>query len=476
MYHYYIFGRNGNVRKDGDSELLKDRGGRDDDDDSDNNDKNHSSSDEHDSGELVRSRKRKKPDPSSSKSSGKSEKDRTEVQSSKRPSSSSSSRSTSRKATVVKRKQSMRDSDYIGSSDDTNGSKALVLAHVPSTQVKGRSVRRRRLSGNEPEETEEESSPRAALLSDQRRVKISVDGVPITADSDDMETVYINKAAAKKAFELKLRSMEKNTTVKVMMHYFPFKDGQETLPIPRGYCAPELGEAENAQTPLTARSPGFEVYWVDRLIPNEHLPTLPFTAFRKNKNGEGPPHKCFMRVKGQIFLGSDVSVSSDKLHVTPHDPLWVQLTSQRGGTIANLRENEKQFRDWLKEQHIQFDKEIVYEEVQQDLEDGRTSYERVLIGTVRFKVGDYVQISNKQFRPIGKLATIYCDRKTREGTVDVTNVGLVPVTTLVRVLTKEQYDAKLKEREREKPSCVGLVSKLPEMPVEAGFTVEEDEV
>mmetsp|Transcript_33349 Transcript_33349/g.54087 ORF Transcript_33349/g.54087 Transcript_33349/m.54087 type:complete len:139 (-) Transcript_33349:105-521(-) len=101
---------------------------------------------------------------------------------------------------------------------------------------------------------------------------------------------------------------------------------------------------------------------------------------------------------------------------TPHDPLWLQLTSQHGTTIANPRENENQFREWLKKNHIQFDKEIAYEEVQKDLEDGRTSYERVLIGTLRFKVGDYVQISNKQFRPIGRslLSTAIASLESRK--------------------------------------------------------------
>jgi len=434
IYHYYIFGRGGNVRKQEEVEIDTSR--QDDGEGQDTED--NRSSDEHET------RKRRREELGSSSKVAKSAKRHSGIQQSKQC--AESSRCTKEKA--------------VGDSDDGSSDQNT---HDDSME-------------------EVEAGTMVGSFNGQRRLTISVDGVPISAeDTEDMETMYLSKAAATETFKVKVKSQgeNKDTTVEVLivMQYFPFKDGQETLPIPRKYCAPELGEAENAQTPLTARSPGFEVFWIGRLIPNEHLSTLPFTTPKKKDLQLQQP---FHRVKGQIFLDGNVSVSNDKLRVTQHDPLWKNLTGQGEEEIVGLRQMKDKFINWLQKCHKDLDKDVVPEGEAKDLE-GRSSYERVLIGSTRFQLGDLVQFKNKAFKPIGTLTRIYRDSISGEDKMEVTvsegggqsKKKQALVTALVSVLNVKEFRAKLRELELKTPTEVGLVGEIPRGAVKAGYAMKK---
>jgi hypothetical protein len=90
-----------------------------------------------------------------------------------------------------------------------------------------------------------------------------------------------------------------NIPVRLKLLYFPFEDGDETLPWP----SPRQDEAP---PPLELRNPGVEVFWNDRLIKGDTLSLLDTFAFARpgQYQGQKLEKQWYMRVKAMMFVNS----------------------------------------------------------------------------------------------------------------------------------------------------------------------------
>eukprot|EP01065_Artemidia_motanka_P017394 TRINITY_DN2085_c0_g1_i1.p1 TRINITY_DN2085_c0_g1~~TRINITY_DN2085_c0_g1_i1.p1 ORF type:complete len:2077 (+),score=805.52 TRINITY_DN2085_c0_g1_i1:42-6233(+) len=94
---------------------------------------------------------------------------------------------------------------------------------------------------------------------------------------------------------------------KVVLLYFPFRDGRETLPVPGCF-----GHMSEDAVPLVDRQPGLEVFWNGRLLPKEHIQ---HHALLRAGVDSGIPAACWRRVKGMVFVDSRFAVSTTKLNL-----------------------------------------------------------------------------------------------------------------------------------------------------------------
>ncbi len=99
--------------------------------------------------------------------------------------------------------------------------------------------------------------------------QISLNGQALDQVGDSLEKMYIERGKNETEFQIKVEYAKgKVTTVKSVLRYFPFEDGEETLPIPL--------DVRDGDTSMLSRKPGIEVFWNGRLIPGAHFDKLRF--------------------------------------------------------------------------------------------------------------------------------------------------------------------------------------------------------
>ena len=143
------------------------------------------------------------------------------------------------------------------------------------------------------------------------------------------------------------------THVKAVLFYYPYRDGRETLPIPRSIEKSVVVDDETV--PLSDRNPGFECFWMGRLLPGEKIAGLPFMKKDSSSLCSDIPVHCYRRVKGMLFLDSHFEVSANKLYLCRQTALAQALLHFEERALAN------NFRKWLRHCHAKYDEEIIFE-------------------------------------------------------------------------------------------------------------------
>ena len=130
------------------------------------------------------------------------------------------------------------------------------------------------------------------------------------------------------------------------MYYYPYKEGNETLPIPSSthcnYENPilveeepdqEMPEEQTQTVSLSERNPGFEVFWNGRLLPKEHIRLDQYVQscssvfvcvlthlfvhtcnrWASTKRIASIPEDQYKRIKGMIFVDQHFPVTATKV-------------------------------------------------------------------------------------------------------------------------------------------------------------------
>ena len=190
-------------------------------------------------------------------------------------------------------------------------------------------------------------------------INIKVDGKSLKSSEEDLESLYLQLGKNPFTFNFTVSAKGSDTVqtfdqlsqnssqnrifskVQGIIYYYPYVNGQETLPIPYSNDEEDI--------PLSERNPGFECFWNGRLLSNEKITSLPF--MKGKKTHEIPDH-CFRRIKGMLFFDSSFEVSANKMYLCKQTPLCQAMLNYDDRNLSI------KFKKWLKECHGKFDEEV----------------------------------------------------------------------------------------------------------------------
>ncbi|KAG2374667.1 hypothetical protein C9374_010686 [Naegleria lovaniensis] len=387
----------------------------------------------------------------------------------------------------------------------------------------------------EPKKTSKSSSQGSSTSSSQKRsskkalsdeedfvhfrkpknVIIKVDGIPITSEDQDLESLYLQEGKSPFSFEIKLSvknsdssstGMELsmptqssgvsivNSTVRGIIYYYPFKQGRETLPIPEDlYLEGGKYMPTDQEVPLSERNPGFECFWNGRLLANEKIKNLPW--MEKERSNRDIPDNCYRRVKGMLFFDCAFEVSANKMYLCKQTPLCQALMNYTDRTLV------QRYRKWMKECHKKLDEEIIFDEcdlerTQKEGKGLKTFYKRIKYGQTSYTVGDYVVMKTRP-KIIGTLVDMFRDLTSEEYTVtavvkewspeslndDTHKITgqCFPISKIQSVLTKQEFKSEISKLKNKLPSYIEVVDtpsvsarerRPPPDPVTAGYVLK----
>eukprot|EP00659_Diplonema_papillatum_P015293 gene15293-23370_t len=264
------------------------------------------------------------------------------------------------------------------------------------------------------------------------------------------------------------------STVKVVLFYFPFRDGLETMPIPAGISETYV---DDEKLPLYDRKPGLEVFWNGRLLPREFIESWPLLkATAQQRREEDIPAACFRRVKGMVFVDAAFAVTANK-HSLCRDSAWTKALLQY--TSRSVHQN---IRRWVKDSHKIYDEELIFGELDKSKMkgDGQLFYKSVKVATLHVTKGTWVHTKPPSGRGkvIGTVLAIFTNPKVSEAShgcqivvsVGYTNAALgpnaaggssttsltVPVGLIQRLLEKDEAEAEIKRARKSLPAKLTL--------------------
>lgn len=388
---------------------------------------------------------------------------------------------------------------------------------------------------DEPTKTSKSSSQQSSTSSSQKRstkkalsdeedfidfrkpknVIIKVDGVPISSEDKDLESLYLQEGKAPFSFEIKLSVKNSdsvgtglelsmptqssgisivNSTVRGIIYYYPFKQGRETLPIPEElYLEGGKYVPTDQEVPLSERNPGFECFWNGRLLANEKIKNLPW--MEKERSNRDIPDNCYRRVKGMLFFDYAFEVSANKMYLCKQTPLCQALLNYTDRTLM------QRYRKWIKECHKKLDEEIIFDEcdlerTQKEGKGLKTFYKRIKHGQTSYNVGDYVVMKTRP-KIIGTLVDMFRDLTSEEYTVtavvkewtpesqndDTSKISgqCFPISKIQSVLTKQEFKSEISKMKNKLPSYIDVVDtpsvsarerRPPPDPVTAGYVLK----
>ncbi|KAL5015375.1 hypothetical protein ScPMuIL_009645 [Solemya velum] len=179
---------------------------------------------------------------------------------------------------------------------------------------------------------------------------------------DDMQTAFVRSSAA--TFDFKA-IVENVGVVEGVLRYHPFLYDRETYPmdITDARYEPEPDDdhmyAINDR-PARGRRPIFECYWNGRLIPYSLIEYLDWCAVPK-KLPKNIRAECYNRISGVLWTNDKFQVSTNKLTFIDLEMRLRDKTtwySKMVGFTEKRTNIEKEFQNWLRDCHEQFDKQI----------------------------------------------------------------------------------------------------------------------
>lgn len=293
----------------------------------------------------------------------------------------------------------------------------------------------------------------------------------------------VMSVASKKASSLK-KSQNKQISSRIRgnLFYYPFVRGKETLPIPPDVFEErklashtrlsssrhsaekeELVDVElDKDIPLPERKPGFSCFWNGRLLPQEHIQNLAFM-----KTDRTIPDNCFRRIKGFLFLDSNFQVSANKHYLLKQVPLYQELISY------SKREFVKKFKEWIKNCHAKLDDELQFGEADNERNEneknGRIFFKSVKLSIGKISIGTFVCTKSMRPKIIGKVNGIFklegnegsdCsviiephnhvqknhdEKEDSDDEEDEEGMTIVSVTKIGEILTIAQYEKEVKK-------------------------------
>eukprot|EP00755_Sulcionema_specki_P012016 Sspe_Gene.50310::Locus_27903_Transcript_1_1_Confidence_1.000_Length_3437::g.50310::m.50310 len=269
---------------------------------------------------------------------------------------------------------------------------------------------------------------------------------------------------------------------KVVLLYYPFRDGKETMPIPSS-VALSAGSYSDEVVPLADRQQGLEVFWNGRLLPKELIKHWPI--IRNNKLDRDIPAACYRRVKGMVFVDSNFEVSSNKLSLCTETPLGRALIEYEHRLLS------AEVRKWIKYCHQKYDEELIFGPIDNDRlrADGRLHYKHVKVGqNIRLCIGSLVVARpplGTRGRVLGKVTAIFTDPEQSESShrclikvqrymgpedADVQPAPLTLSVELVeKVLGEKEMTAERRKLRRHTPCKVEVVHHATELPSESAL-------
>jgi structural maintenance of chromosomes flexible hinge domain-containing protein 1 len=187
-------------------------------------------------------------------------------------------------------------------------------------------------------------------------IEITVDGKSLRDEGDDLESSYLQLGKNPFTFNFTISAKGSDTIqssqgsqnrvfskVQGIIYYYPYTNGQETLPIP--------GSIDEEEVSLAQRVPGLECFWNGRLLMNEKIPSLPFM---KGKKTHDVPDHCYKRIKGMLFFDSSFEVSANKMYLCKQTPLCQAMLNFDDRTLA------AKYKKWIKDSHTKYDEEVTF--------------------------------------------------------------------------------------------------------------------
>uniref|UniRef100_A0A3Q0SBE8 Structural maintenance of chromosomes flexible hinge domain containing 1 n=1 Tax=Amphilophus citrinellus TaxID=61819 RepID=A0A3Q0SBE8_AMPCI len=175
-------------------------------------------------------------------------------------------------------------------------------------------------------------------------------------DTDSsMQTLYINSAAD--TFEFKASTAPDGGTVEGVLRYHPFLYDRETYPKDPDTIKDSLDADDFENEPGLVNQEErriFECYWNGRLIPGTKVTEFDWCSCKGAKGGDIPP-ECYSRFSGVLFTDDNFQVTTNKMTF-----MDLELKLKSKDTIFTLGNIQKEFVQWLKNCHQNFDKQIKF--------------------------------------------------------------------------------------------------------------------
>ena len=281
----------------------------------------------------------------------------------------------------------------------------------------------------------------------------------------------------------------RSTDVKVVLHYFPFKDGAETMPIPVGFGGAAVNAdgrvatgAADEDLPLCDRKPGLEVFWNGRLLPREFLEHWPLLKPGTTRQCDTPA-ACFRRVKGQIFIDAAFEVTANKHSLSKETALARALTQY---TNRQLHANVKK---WVAYCHKTHDEELIFGAVDKDRlkGDGVIQYLSVKVTNILLERGKTWVLAKQatgRGKLIGLITEIFTNHRVYEAAhgcsvrvqigyssnSSVSGDAILAVGQVQRVLTEDEAKEEMKKNRRAHPTVLSTTLP-PSMPAAAAASL-----
>eukprot|EP01080_Neovahlkampfia_damariscottae_P009904 gene9904-2226_t len=318
-------------------------------------------------------------------------------------------------------------------------------------------------------------------------IDIKVDGKSLKKNEEDLESLYLQlgknpfvfnfTVSAKGSDTVQLSQSSQNrvfSKVQGIIYYYPYVNGQETLPIPFSNDEDDI--------PLSERNPGFECFWNGRLLSNEKISSIPF--MKGKKTHEIPDH-CHRRIKGMLFLDSNFEVSANKMYLCKQTPLSQAMLNYDDRNLS------MKFKKWLKDCHAKFDEEIVFEEKDSVLKStaDKIYYSKIKFRGLEVKKGDKVFL--KKPKLLGEIANIYRDTSQESygclitinewNTQNEERPVVKPISSLDKILAKSEFREQTSKMKNKLPSYIDIVDtpdvdskfrRPPSDPVDVGYILK----
>ena len=167
-------------------------------------------------------------------------------------------------------------------------------------------------------------------------------------------------------------------------------------------------------------APTFNVYWLDRLVPETEVNFLgshtassaffPHVDTLSKSHSEGIPLNWQMRVKGYLFCSKDFPITNNKLkfQLDPNFESW--LNNKKFVCDVLYVPGKSILHSWMRTCHAKFDKEYLLEERCRDVEDrwgGRSCFSVLKVGERVLRAGEIIKVPNTDAKKEkGKRATV----------------------------------------------------------------------
>ena len=315
---------------------------------------------------------------------------------------------------------------------------------------------------------------------------------PAPGRNDDQDDISYDGINGSQPTQIKNNQPSKDNSVspvvKVVIYYYPFKDGLETMPIPAGVHIDNAIDDE--RLPLCDRRPGMELFWNGRMLPRDFL-DLSTWPFLKNclspssqishtaSGTERLPPACYRRVKGQIFLDSSFEVTANK-HALNRETILVKALLR-----FSHRTLSQKIRRWITTCHQRHDEELIFGNLDKDLMrgDGTCYYTEVKVSSMNLLKGMFILTKqpNGRGKLIGKITAIFrspdseayhgCfvtmlvsfssthNSNNQSKTQDGTQIS-IPVGLIQKTLTAKEADSELQKVRKNNPTVLKLSGSL----------------